>query len=193
MINMFLAVLFIALEFKAFVAKFQSSTVLNLLQKRHLTLLEVKWYKEVGSKNMKKITSLLVAFLLAAAGFWLGVLLTRPPGRTVETQRMETCLLLYQDYRTYNDQKKLAAELERISLNPRDFQEIIDRFIYYRTRKSSMNQAMQLLQAFKMGYDIDAASIFSISGMASEPFRLDAEILAVFESKPELIKKAFEG
>ena len=142
---------------------------------------------------MKKISSLLIVFLLAAAGFWLGVELTRPPRRTVETQRMEACLELYRDYRAHSDQEKLASELKRMALNPHDFQEIIDRFIYYRSRKSSMNQAMQLLQAFKMGYDIDAESIYSISGMASEPFRLDAEILAVFESKPELIKKAFEG
>jgi hypothetical protein len=52
-----------------------------------------------------------------------------------------------------------------------------------------MDQAMNLLKAFRMGYDIEAASVYEISGLASEPFRLDAEILAVFESKPDLIKK----
>ncbi|EKD81899.1 MAG: hypothetical protein ACD_39C01582G0003 [uncultured bacterium] len=142
---------------------------------------------------MKKISSLLVIFLTAAAGFWIGVELTRPPARIIETQRMEACLLIYSNYRENGDQNKLASELEKYALSPRDFQEIIDRFIFYRTRKSSMEQAMKLLNAFKMGYEIDAESVYSISGMASEPFRLDAEILAVFESKPELIKKAFEG
>lgn len=142
---------------------------------------------------MKKIGSLLVVLLTAAAGFWIGVALTRPPARVVETGRMESCLLIYRDYRSHGDQERLAAELEKLALNPRDFQEIIDRFIFYRSRKSSMEQAMQLLKAFKMGVDIDAASVYSISGLASEPFRLDAEILAVFESKPELINKAFEG
>ncbi|OGK06034.1 MAG: hypothetical protein A2W80_14400 [Candidatus Riflebacteria bacterium GWC2_50_8] len=142
---------------------------------------------------MKKIGSLLVILLTAAAGFWIGVALTRQPARVVETGRMESCLLIYRDYRSHGDQKLLAAELEKLALNPRDFQEIIDRFIFYRSRKSSMEQAMQLLKAFKMGADIDTASVYSISGLASEPFRLDAEILAVFENKPELVKKAFEG
>jgi hypothetical protein len=142
---------------------------------------------------MKKISSLLVILLTATAGFWVGVVLTRPPERVIETQRMEACLLIYRDYRSHGDQEKLATELSQLALSPRDFQEIIDRFIYYRSRKSSMEQAMRLLKAFKMGADIDAASVYSISGLASEPFRLDAEILAVFESKPELINQAFEG
>lgn len=106
---------------------------------------------------------------------------------------MENCLRFYRDYRNDSDQAKLASALASLSFTPRDFQEIIDRFIYYRSRKSSMGQAMKLLNAFRMGYDVEATGIFSISGMASESFRLDAEILAVFESKPDLIKEAFEG
>jgi hypothetical protein len=143
--------------------------------------------------NMKRIGSLLVIVSIAMAGFWLGGVLSRPPARTVDSSRMESCLEIYRSYREHGDQNRLAADLEPLSLKPKDFQEIIDRFIYYRTRKSSMDQAMQLLKAFKMGYDVDSASIYEISGLASEPFRLDAEILAVFESRPELIKKAFEG
>ncbi len=116
-----------------------------------------------------------------------------PPARVVETTRMENCLTAYHAYRKDSDQDKLAESLKRMALNPRDFQEIIDRFIFYRSRKSSMNQAMTLLKAFRSGYDIESASVYSISGFASEPFRLDAEILAVFENNPELIKQAFEG
>ncbi|KAF1080037.1 MAG: hypothetical protein GQF41_3713 [Candidatus Rifleibacterium amylolyticum] len=142
---------------------------------------------------MKKIGSLLIVFITAAAGFWLGGVLSRPPARSVDSSRMEACLEIYGLYREHGDQQKLAADLEPLSLSPRDFQEIIDRFIFYRTQKSSMDQAMNLLKAFRMGYDIEAASVYEISGLASEPFRLDAEILAVFESKPDLIKKAFEG
>lgn len=142
---------------------------------------------------MKKIGSLLIFVFTAAIGFWLGGILTRRPVRDVDSSRMESCLEIYHDYREHKDQKKLALDLDKLSLSPRDFQEIIDRFIFYRTRKSSMGQAMKLLNAFKMGYDVEAVTIYEISGLASEPFRLDAEILAVFESKPELIKKAFEG
>lgn len=142
---------------------------------------------------MKKIGSLLIVVFTATVGFWLGGVFTRPPARDVDSSRMESCLEIYHNYREHEDQKRLETDLNKLSLSPRDFQEIIDRFIFYRTRKSSMNQAMKLLQAFKMGYDVEAITVYEISGFASEPFRLDAEILAVFESKPELIKKAFEG
>ena len=107
--------------------------------------------------------------------------------------RMEKCLQIYREYRKNENQKQLAEDLALISLTPKDFQEIIDRFIYYRSRKSGMNQAMELLKAFRAGYDIKTAEVVSISGLGSEPFRLDAEILAVFEYQPDLIKQAFEG
>lgn len=142
---------------------------------------------------MKKIWIALLFVFMAAAGFWLGIKVAMPGSRIVETTRMESCLRIYRDYRKDPDQTKLAAALAGISLTPRDFQDIIDRFIHYRSRKSSMDQAMRLLQAFRMGYDIEATGVFSVSGVASEPFRLDAEILAVFESRPDLIKEAFEG
>lgn len=131
--------------------------------------------------------------LVSLAGFWLGAKVARPSVRTVETIRMEKCLQIYRQYRLDHDQERLFASLTELTMTPRDFQEIIDRFIYYRSRKSSMSQAMRLLKAFRAGYDIEVSDVFSISGLASEPFMLDAEILAVFESRPELIREAFEG
>lgn len=113
--------------------------------------------------------------------------------RTVDAGRMIRCLELYREYRYDLDQAALVAELEKLGLTPRDFQEIIDRFIYYRTRKSSLDQAIKLLNAFRLGYDIQAENVYSVTGMASEPFRLDAEVLTVFEVSPDLIKQAFEG
>jgi hypothetical protein len=50
-----------------------------------------------------------------------------------------------------------------------------------------------LLQAFKLGYDFEPVQVVEVSGFASSSFRLDAEIIAVFEQKPELIENAFEG
>ena len=88
---------------------------------------------------------------------------------------------------------KNAEGLKKISLTPNDFQHIIDKFILYRTQKSSKEQAMKLLKAFRMGFNIEVEKVYSISGMENEPFRLDAEIISVFEKKPELIKEAFEG
>jgi len=142
---------------------------------------------------MKQISVILLLFCLAISGFWVGRKLALPTPRSLKTQKVEFCLELYSQYRKNQNQQELTTGLEKIGLTPRDFQEIIDRFIYYRSRKSSLKSAMKLLNAFRLGYDIDAANVYSISGYASEPFRLDAEILAIFESRPELISQAFEG
>lgn len=143
--------------------------------------------------TLRKAAFIGALLLVSLAGFWLGVKITTRNSRVVETTRMETCLEIYSGYRSNSDQGLLAKELLEIGFTPKDFQEIIDRFIYYRTRKSSIDQAMKLLQAFRMGYEVAPARIIEVSGFASEPFRLDAEILAVFENNPTLIQNAFEG
>ena len=142
---------------------------------------------------IRKFFLFLLLLGVALVGFRLGMRFVMPAPRQIETSRMEKCLQFYRDYRQNNDQERLALDLGKIGLTPKHFQEIIDRFIYYRSRKSSMDQAMQLLRAFRDGYNIEVTGVVSISGLASEPFRLDAEILAVFEGRPELIQEAFEG
>ncbi len=141
---------------------------------------------------MKRFFKIIVLFLLMALGVYVGLQIAQCR-RPVNTSRMEECLRLYKIYRADEDQDKLASGLSAIALTPNDFQHIIDRFILYRTQKSSLNQSIKLLKAFRMGFDIKVEKVYSISGMEAEPFRLDAEILAVFESKPELVKDAFEG
>ncbi len=141
----------------------------------------------------KQLLTYFAFILIAFAGFVVGRIVVAPQQRDVETFRMEKCLQIYREYRKDENQKRLAENLAEISLTPKDFQEIIDRFIYYRSRKSGLAQAMDLLKAFRAGYDIKTAEVVSISGLGSEPFRLDAEILAVFENQPDLIKQAFEG
>jgi len=141
----------------------------------------------------KQLLTYFAFFLIALAGFAVGRIAVAPQQRSVETFRMEKCLHIYREYRKDEDQKRLAESLAAISLTPKDFQEIIDRFIYYRSRKSGLSQAMELLKAFRAGYDIKTAEVVSISGLGSEPFRLDAEVLAVFENQPDLVKQAFEG
>jgi len=142
---------------------------------------------------LKKISMVALMLWIAVLGFWFGTKMAFPSARSVETSRMEKCLQLYKQYRIDNDQKRLSSALAELSLTPCNFQEIIDRFIYYRSRKSSMKQAMNLLKAFRLGYDIEVEDVFHVSGLASEPFMLDAEILAVFESSPDLIREAFES
>ncbi len=141
---------------------------------------------------MKKLFKLCIILLLIILGFNIGIELAQLR-RPVNSSRMEECLRLYKNYRADTDQEKLAQGLKKISLTPLDFQHIIDRFILYRTQKSAMAQSMRLLKAFRMGFDIQVEKVYSISGMENEPFRLDAEILAVFEKNPQLIKEAFEG
>ena len=141
---------------------------------------------------MKNLIKFVIIVLLIVFGAYIGLELAQLR-RPVDSSRMEECLKLYKQYRADTDQEKLAQGLSKISLTPNDFQHIIDKFILYRTRKSSMNQAMKLLKAFRMGFYIEVEKVYSISGMENEPFRLDAEILAVFEKKPELVKDAFEG
>ena len=140
---------------------------------------------------MKKLISFIVFIALIIVGAYIGLQLAQYR-RPVDSSRMEKCLVLYKNYRADTDQDKLAKELSKISLTPNDFQHIIDKFILYRTQKSSLNQAMKLLKVFRMGFDIEVDKVYSISGMENEPFRLDAEILTVFEKKPELIKEALE-
>ena len=141
---------------------------------------------------MKKLLVFCLFVVLAILGAYIGFQLAQYR-RPVDSSRMEKCLTLYKSYRSDTDQDKLAKELSKISLTPNDFQHIIDKFILYRTQKSSMKQAMKLLKAFRMGFDIEVDRVYSISGMENEPFRLDAEILTVFENKPELVRDAFEG
>lgn len=126
-------------------------------------------------------------------GFWAGFKFSTRTVRPVDTRKMEICLQLYQQYRQDMDQEKLARQLEQIGFTPQDFQAVIDRFIFYRTRKSSIDQAFRLLKAFRMGIDIEPTHVVEVSGFASSSFKLDAEILAVFEKNPELVNKAFES
>lgn len=149
-------------------------------------------------KTIKKIITYLFSasllVLVAVVAFWIGFRLVAPSGRRViETSRMETCLEIYREYMIDRDRKVLIDRLEEINLTPREFEAIIDRFIYYRSRKSSKEHALRLLRAFRMGLDIEDAQVYSITGVSSEPFALDAEILSVFEKDPELVNRAFGG
>lgn len=139
---------------------------------------------------MSKIKIIFIYLLAATFAFTIGILCNR---RSVNPDRMEKCLEFYLEYRKDLNQKNLAYNLNKINLTPEDFQIIIDRFIYYRSKKSAMGQAMKLLNAFRLGHRFEVKKIEHITGMKDEPFRLDAEILAVFEKNPKLVDEAFES
>ena len=107
---------------------------------------------------MKKLFNFIILVLLIALGSYIGLELAQLR-RPVDSSRMEECLKLYKQYRADTDQDKLAQGLSKISLTPNDFQHIIDKFILYRTRKSSMNQSMKLLKAFRMGFNIEVENM----------------------------------
>lgn len=140
---------------------------------------------------MKKLLLVLIYLIAAGIGFWFGLNKTRPP-RKLETQRIEECLAIYINYKKDLDQVKLEKSLEAMALKPKDLEVIIDKFIYYRSNKSGLKQAMKFLELFKKGANLQVDKVETITGMKQEPFRLDAEILAVFETNPKLIEEAFE-
>lgn len=123
----------------------------------------------------------------------MGILLFTPKPRTVDSTRVEKCLQAFIQHKKTGDAEYLRKNLEEISIAPAKFEKIIDRFLHYRLRQSSLNQAMKLLEAFKSGYNIVANDIVSKSDEDNSSFSLDAEILTVFKDKPELVQEAFGG
>ncbi|MBP7633742.1 hypothetical protein KBA41_06205 [Candidatus Ozemobacteraceae bacterium] len=140
----------------------------------------------------KPLWNWVLAIALAVAGFFTGMMLFSPRPRVISTVRVEACLEAYIEHRHSGDAVKLRSEIARLKLKPTEFEKIIDRFIHYRMSKSSLDQAMKLLDAFRSGYRIVPERVESPTD-SSEPFALDAEILTVFRNRPELVKKAFES
>jgi len=135
-----------------------------------------------------------LAILTGIAGLFAGWLALRffgPQPRAVDSTRVEKCLVAYSTFRKSGDNLQLTQDLEKARINQLDFAKIIDRFIHYRMSKSSMDQAMKLLGAFKVGYNIYPEKVFSSVSDASFSFQLDAEVLTVFRDKPDLVHDAF--
>jgi hypothetical protein len=133
---------------------------------------------------------------LVLASFFLGLVLGKSvllPRRNADTRRVEGCLQAYISLQGDQDNERFQQTLQALHVTPAEFQKIIDRFLHYRIRKSAMEQAMKLLQAFQSGYDIAPQSVSSQSDAEETGFELDAEILTVFQEKPELIQRAFGG
>ena len=130
------------------------------------------------------VLSFVVSFLLSS--WWL-----KPHPRTVNSRYVESCLQAFIQHKKDGDGEALKKKLAEIPIEPPKFEKIIDRFLYYRMRQSSLEQAMKLLEAFKAGYKIVPTEVFSRSDTEHTYFSLDAEVLTVFKEKPDLIKEAF--
>lgn len=134
-----------------------------------------------------------VIMIFLVSGIFSGYYFTRPKLRSVDSTRVENCLHVFIEHRKSGDEVRLRKSLDDMKVAPKEFEGIIDRFIHYRMCNSSMNQAFKLLEAFKGGYNITPEKVFSSNADASFSFRLDAEILKVFQEKPELVNEAFGG
>ena len=134
----------------------------------------------------------LIFIICASAGLWLGWQFSRPQPRNVDPTRIESTLQAYIDHRRDGSIDRLQERLSALSLTPRQFERIIDRFIHYRMRQSSIKQAMVLLEAFKAGYRVTPDNAW-FPGEASTSFAMDAEILTVIQQRPELVQAAFGG
>ncbi|MBF0502527.1 MAG: hypothetical protein HQM09_20485 [Candidatus Riflebacteria bacterium] len=140
--------------------------------------------------NRNRLMFMLLTLLCALSGLFIGWKTGRPIPRTVNPARVEGVLSAYIDHRKNSDDVILRRRLDELKVTPADFTRIIDRFIHYRMRQSSMQQAMTLLEAFRSGYHIEASGIFSKEA-EGEVFALDAEVLTVFQQNPGLVQKAF--
>ncbi|MFZ2961336.1 MAG: hypothetical protein WA705_31050 [Candidatus Ozemobacteraceae bacterium] len=134
----------------------------------------------------------LLAVLCAFIGLGIGRHVGTPATRNVSSTRVENVLLAYIQHRKTSDQDELQKKLGDMHVSGEEFTKIIDRFLYYRMRQSSMNQAMKLLDAFRLGYRIEASGVYSKEDQANG-FSLDAEVLTVFKHRPELVREAFGG
>lgn len=134
-----------------------------------------------------------LTILAATLTLWWAMRLGGLGSRQVDSSRVEKSLAAYITFKKTGDHAKLSKELEQAKVSGAEFEKIIDRFIHYRMSKSSMDQAMKLLAAFKGGYNIYPDKVYSPSGQASFSFQLDAEVLTVFNEKPDLVTLAFGG
>lgn len=137
--------------------------------------------------------SVLYALVLFLLGFTGGLLVFKPSGRQVDFTCAEKCLRIFIQHKKSQDYDWLKQQLTKDHVEPEKFQKIVDRFLHYRLRQSSLNQAMELLEAFKAGAKMGPAEVVSRSDENQTSFALDAEILSVFKEKPELVKEAFGG
>lgn len=142
--------------------------------------------------GLRKSRFVLLVFACAIAGTWIGWRLSRPAPRQVDPSRIEAALQAYIDHRRNGDVSLLQERLTALTFSPQQFERIIDRFIHYRMRQSSMKQAMVLLEAFKAGYRVTPDNAW-FPDIASTSFNMDAEILTVIKDRPELVSQAFGG
>lgn len=134
-----------------------------------------------------------IIFLISClcVGFLLHQHLKWPKARVVDSRRAEGCLRAFIEFRHTGDETKLRNTLAKLNVTQREFEWIIDRFIHYRISKSALEQARNLLQAFKLGYDIQPEKVIETTKPASFSFQLDAEVLTVITERPDLVNQAF--
>ncbi|MBF0543468.1 MAG: hypothetical protein HQM08_03490 [Candidatus Riflebacteria bacterium] len=136
-----------------------------------------------------KRLNLLIYFLAFLCGLYAFL---HSSTRKIDLSRVESCLTAYSDFQKKHDSNLLEKRLNENGVDKKSFEKIIDRIIYYRLRQSSMQQALELLNAFKAGKRIVPENC-DLAEFPKDFFQLDAEVLELIQSKPDLVKKVFEG
>lgn len=144
-------------------------------------------------KSMRsRFFRLVIVVLFACLGFALGGYLAAPTARRVDTATAIAALAAYKEFRKSGDHDALQRQVAEMGISKHEFEYIIDRFIHYRTSRSALKQSMELLHAFRRGYQIVPSGVDSPDTNATDAFRRDAEVLAVFQDYPDLVTAAFE-
>ncbi|MBI3039419.1 hypothetical protein HYY75_10295 [bacterium] len=124
--------------------------------------------------------------LVFGYAYWLGCRFVK-----LEPQRIEGCLLEYIKFRKSKNQDILQQNLEKLGVSKNQFEQIIDRFIYYRMSQSSLDQAKKLLKMFEDRFRFVPTGTIFTAETPSYSFRMDAEVVSVMQTRPELVKEAF--
>ncbi|MBF0405871.1 MAG: hypothetical protein HQM10_00850 [Candidatus Riflebacteria bacterium] len=140
------------------------------------------------SSSKIRYLSLVVSCLLSA----IIAFVLYSPEKQIDVSRVERCLLAYSEYQSSGDQKLLQKSLDTIPIDMKSFEKVIDRVLYYRLRQSSMDQAFALLEAFKSGRPIIPDGC-ELTDLPKDYFQLDAEVLELFQKKPDFVKSVFKS
>lgn len=109
---------------------------------------------------------------------------------TLDTNKVETCLRIYIEYKKSANQDQLLDELRLAGIEPREFEYMIDRIIQLKTSTSAKKHAQELLEVFQ-NHRLSIASVLQSDVQLPPSGLLDLEIMSVFNDSPELLREAF--
>lgn len=131
---------------------------------------------------------------MAVGSFVLGVVLARTWQAQrlprPDTTRVQACLAAYIDWRESRDPERLRQALAAADISPVEFEQTIDRMLFFQTNQASMRQARAILSLYQAG-NLEPGAVAERSDVASVTLRVDAQCVQLMIDRPDLIKRAF--